>query len=181
MKSSLLKLFFTISRLYEVTPLQQFRLDFFWLNLPCVPDLTIAISQFIRAEQHNKDKGTKPMSLLRFTTFSPQLHFAHAFTFYLYPSKEISMSVLRHSASLRATGGTFPLHCVKCFLCSITLFFLRYFHDGRGKVGVFYMRRSSMDAPNELGMSISFLLSWRTIPYLPSRFVYSWIHGWINQ
>ena len=70
--------------------------------------------------------------------------FLHALTFYLYPSKESSMSVQCHSASLRATGGTFPLWCVRYFLCSITLFFLRFFTTGEVGVGGLYRRRISI-------------------------------------
>ena len=108
-KYSLLKLFCTILCLCEGTPLQQLWLHFFWSTLPCVPELTIAISQVLRAGQHNKGKFTYPMISLLFPTFSPELYFSHALTFYLYPSKESSISVPIHSASLRATGLTFPL------------------------------------------------------------------------
>ena len=135
----------TILRLCEGTPLRQLWINFFWWTLPRVPELKIAISQFLWAGQHNKGKCTQPMRSLCFPTFSPQLNFTHALTFYLYPSKEISMSVPCHSALLCATGGNFPLRCVKYFLCSVNLFFLQYCHNSRGRLeGGGYRRRISI-------------------------------------
>ena len=49
-KYSLFKLFCTISRLCEGTPLRQLWLDFFWSTLPCVPELTMLFLNFCRQD-----------------------------------------------------------------------------------------------------------------------------------
>ena len=84
-KYSLLKLFCTISCLCEGTPLQQLWLHFFWWTLPHVPELTIAISPFLRSGQHNKGKFTYPIISTCFPTFSPQLQFLNALLISVQP------------------------------------------------------------------------------------------------
>ena len=98
--------------------------------------LTIDIYHFSWAGKQNKGKVTAHIS----TRLSP-----NRLTHTLPPSLYLVIiacqgkwhAATRHSASLRATGETFPLRCAKYFLCRLTLFLLRYFHDKRGRGRIF--------------------------------------------
>ena len=112
-KSSILKLLCTLTRICKETIVQSLQIDSFGSTLPCIPSHYFNFSLFAvrTTEQGERRKSHQndPLPILNNPTTSPPPHFP------LIPRQGNIYAALCHSASLRASGGTFPLRFAKYF------------------------------------------------------------------
>ena len=114
------------SNYFDSTSLTQlllaYQLNVFWTTI------TISISHFLQAGKKDKRKTQRPSARSGTQPFHPHK---------IVSPTQLPLIPLQcnihcdpfHYVLPHASGGTFPLHCVKCFLCSLTLFFLCYCYD----------------------------------------------------
>ena len=90
------------------------------------PSLAICIYRFSWGRKIEQgESNSDPMSVILPPTIPPSQYCAP-------PPPHLLLIPLQgkcHFTSPRIAGGTFPLLFLKPFLCELTLFFLRYFHD----------------------------------------------------
>ena len=126
-KSSLLKLLYTITRLCEGTPPQPHRLNFFGIEFPLHPYSQLPFITFC-----GKDNRGKVVQI-PWVRSAPQLSYPQDITppttSNLYYSKISSNIALRHFALSCASGRTFLLRLVNYFLRALTLLWLWFFCD----------------------------------------------------
>ena len=131
-KSLLLKLLCTLTRLWEGTPLQSLRLHFFGIKGPC-SKLPLLFSIFIGRATRWKF-CTYPMIVLRSPTL-PTPWYREPNHLPLIHRQGNLHAAPRHFAPLRAAGVMSPLCFAKPFLHSLTLLLICCWLDGRGRGG----------------------------------------------
>ena len=100
--------------------------------------ITVSISPIFATEQG--ERRANPMSALWYPTSPPPWHRAPNHL-PIIPRQGNFYAALRHFTSPCAAGGMCPLRFAKCFLHSLTLFLIRYYLDGGGRVGRLNNRR----------------------------------------
>ena len=137
-KSSLLKLLCTLARLCVGTPLQPLRLDFFIIDFPSHPCSQLPFLAFCGQENRTRVKARRSHdryllpSVLTPETSPPPI--SHS------PPSKVSSTLCRAISCCHA-----PLEeCFPCFYRNaLTLLFLSYFHNGRGRGGILDRRRGT--------------------------------------